>query len=519
MSLTAREPPNRTARKPPSSAPPDHRGRLRRILLGLLYFTTLSLLIVWEYRERLEVFTQDCELRDQVKSNLYNRPYEQFLDWASSGAAGHVVALAIPADLEEIQKNLCLGREYMADVLRTLAPHVPAVVVIDKFYSAGTCASAPASTQDLAQAVRALKVPVIIGESTNGLEREVASSCLVRRSQMDFGAPNVTHGLMRLNIELERLPLRWLVLSSAPEDARQSSSRASDAEVPRAEYADSLSFAAVTAYDPAFAGQRRIRQLVLRDAHPYANLAIAIPGITTTQLLCAEDDESLRKKWSVSCPAQPALPSLAGRIVVIGAEDISDQKLVLDKRMWGFEVQARYIETLLSGDYLGYLPVEWGLILFALFVFLIEGLPTILIARRPRWRKRPFVRHAYPHRRYLWVVFWAIATICVSAFVTLALRYLPPLLVYGDILLVAVTRLLVFLAESAEDPFLQAHSHRKVHAMSTHSHDPKTASTHSPKSMDDAPVSPVSPILPEPPPPMPVPTSGNQPGSEGGTAG
>jgi CHASE2 domain len=524
--LSSRPAPKRAAQTSHSSSPPDLAGRVRRILLGLLYLTALSLLIVWEYRERLDVLSSDCELRDQVKSSTYNRPYERFLDWASSGAVAHVVTLAIPSDLEEVQQNLCLGREYMADVLRALAPHNPSVVVIDKFYSAGSCASAPASTQDLIRAVETLKVPVVIGESTRGLEHEVANSCLVRTSQLDFRAPNVSHGLTRVNSELERLPLRWLVLSSAAEQGSPSSSSepaASSGDIPKAEFGDSLSFAAVKAYDPAFAAQRKINELVLRDDHAYANLAIDIPKITTTQLLCAADDDSIRKKWSLSCSPQAALPNLTGRVVVVGSETSVDEKLVLGKHIWGFELQARYIETLLSGDYLGFLPIWSGLVVFALFVFLIEGLPTILIARRPRWRKLPLVRYAYPHRRYLWVVFWAIAIIAVSAFVTLALRYLPPLLVYGDILLVAVTRLLFFLAESAEDPFLHAHTHRKVNAMSTsHSHNPKTAhstnSAQNPKG-SQAPPS-VEPFVPgQPAEPEPVPTSSNRPGSEGGSAG
>ena len=524
--MSSRSAPDRTARKSHPSDAPHQTGRWMRVVLGLLYLTALSLLIVWEYRDRLEVYTSECELRDQVKSSLYNLPYERFLDWASSGAVRHVATVAIPEDLEEIQQNVCLGREYMADVLRALALHNPSVIVIDKFYGAGTCASAPASTEDLIRAVGALKVPVVIGESARGLEHKIANSCLVRTSQLDFKAPNATHGLTRINSEPERLPLRWLILPSEPERAGESSPAepvAAGGNIVAADFGDSLSFAAVKAYDPAFAMQRRIRELVVRDHHGYANLTIEIPGVTTTQLLCDAEDATIRKKWSLSCSRQSGLPNLAGRVVVIGAETPADEKLVLGQRMWGFELQARYIEALLSGDYLGFLPIWWGLAIFGLFVFLIEGLPTILIARRPRWRKLPLVGHAYHHRRYLWVIFWAICVIAVSTVLTLALRYLPPLLVYGDILLVAVTRLLFFLAESAEDPFLHAHSHRKAHPMSTsHVSDAKTphstTSTHSPKEPHLNPS--VEPFTPDQPTdPDPVPNSINQPGTEAGTVG
>jgi CHASE2 domain-containing sensor protein len=525
--MSSRLGPTRTSRNRRSPPGGDRPGRLRRLALGALYLSALSLLIVWEYRDRLEALSSECELRDQVKSSLYNRPYEKLLDWAASDVVGHVVTLAIPAELEEVQKNLCLGRDYLADVLRTLATQHPAVVVIDKFYSASTCASQPASTQSLVEAVRSLKVPVVIGESTDGLESRVASACLVRKPQMEFNASNVRHGLTRLNSELERFPLRWLVLSAAKADGPgEPGAREAGAEdAPKVEFADSLSLAAVKAYDPAFAAQRSIRQLILHDDHAYANLAIEIPHMTTTQLLCAAGDAGTRQKWSVTCGGEGALPNMMGRVVLVGSENALDEKIVLQKHMWGFELQARYIETLLSGDYLRYLPLSLGFVIFALFIFLIEGLPTILHARRPRWKKIVLIGHAYPQRRYLWVIFWTVAVIVVSAFVSLALRYLPPLLVYGDILLVAVTRLLFFMVESAEHPFLHAHTHGKVHPMSTLHAESTTAGSsaikapaheaHVPPSAPQ-PFEPTGPVAPAP---VPLPTSGNNPGSEGGLEG
>jgi len=473
--------------------------------------------VVWEYRDRFEALSSECGLTDQTKSNFYNLPYERILNWASPSGRGHVAILAIPADLEEIQKNLCLGREYMSDVLRALAAHEPSVVAIDKFYSAGTCASSPASTEDMIRAVAALKAPVVIGESTNGLEHEVESSCLVRKTQLDFGAANVRHGLTRINDEPERLPLRWLVLSSAPEEGSSSG-----ADVPRVEFADTLSFAAVKAYDPGFANQEKIRRLVLRDDHAYANLSMQLPRMSTTQLLCSTKDEALYRKWSLSCAGQRPFPDVAGKIVVIGAETTAEQKVVLDQRIWGFELQGRYMEALLSGGYLGYLPIWWGLFVFSLFIFLMEAVPAILKARRPGWGALPLVHYAYSQRRYFWIVFSASSVIVVSAFAILALGYLPPLLVYGDILLVAVTHLLIYLAESTEHPFVHAHHHREEYDMSTthsddHQEKPASTSSHSTKAHVSATGEPFVPDHPADP--EPVPTSGNKPGSEGASEG
>jgi CHASE2 domain-containing sensor protein len=444
--------------------------RLRRILLGALYLSALSILIVWEYRERLEVnLSSECDLRDQEKPGLYSNVYSRLLNWTASDAAGHVVTMAIPEDLKEVQNNLCLGRGYMADVLQALETQNPAVVVIDKFYSEGTCASQPTTTKSLVEAVRAFKVPVVIGESSNGIEAAISSACLVRKPKLEFDAPNVRYGLTRLNGEPERIPLTWLILPSIPEVDGHAPLTEHEVGIPANAtpvFADSLTLAAVKAYDPAFTAQRSIQQLVQRDDHAYANLSVTTPHTTTTALMCSTHDPGMLQRWSVKCEDKSTLPNMAGRIVVVGAETSTDEKMVVGKHIWGFQLQAAYMEALLSGDYLRYLPLAAGFLLFALFIFLIEGLPTILLARRPRWKKKAFIRHAYPARRYFWVIVCTGATILGSAVLSLTLRYLPPLLVYGDILLVAVTRLLFFIAESAEHPFLHAHephTHRKAH--------------------------------------------------------
>jgi hypothetical protein len=98
---------------------------------------------------------------------------------------------------------------------------------------------------------------------------------------------------------------------------------------------------------------------------------------------------------------------------------------------------------------------------FAAFIFIIEGVPTLLEAFRPGWKKIRFLSRAYPRRRYAWVIFWAIATVLLASLLCLALGYLPPLVVFGDIWFVAITRLLFFVAESTETPFLHHHHHHQ----------------------------------------------------------
>jgi uncharacterized membrane protein YphA (DoxX/SURF4 family) len=65
--------------------------------------------------------------------------------------------------------------------------------------------------------------------------------------------------------------------------------------------------------------------------------------------------------------------------------------------------------------------------------------------------------HAFPHRPYAWIIFWTFFILTVFTGIALALGYLPPLAVFGDICLVAVTRLLLFAAHSTGTPLVQPH--------------------------------------------------------------
>ena len=433
----------RTRKPPPPAAPP--RSRRLRLLLGAVYLLALAGLIVWEYHEHLDLSATGCEPgTPEARSALHSLAYERLLDWASGESASHVTVIAIPADLEDIHANLCQARAYTADLLRSIAAQHPAEIVIDKFYSPSACANSPQATAELQDAVRSAQAPVIVGESTTPAAAERDRSCLVRKPQLDFAAPNVIHGLTRLNREAERVPLQWPILPS-------------EAEGVRAEVADSLSLAAVKAYDTDFDSHRRLQALLGTDHHPYANLQLKLPRETSTQLLCDAGTADMQKRWGVECSGPAPHLRLLGKVVLIGDEVESDHWEVLDSRMWGFELQARYIQAILSGSYLRGLPLWVGFFTFAAFIFMIEGVPTLLGALAPHWKNHWFLSHAFPHRPYVWVIFWTFFFLTVFTGVALALGYLPPLAVFGDICLVAITRLLLFAAHSTGTPLIQPH--------------------------------------------------------------
>jgi hypothetical protein len=425
---------------------PSKRERIKRLILGIVYLLSISGLIVWEYRDHIEAFSPSCETHDnESKPAYYSIPYKRLLGWASGERTSQVSEVAIPLDLDDIQHNYCQARMYTADLLRTIATQHPAEVVIDKFYSPTSCLTTPQATQELKDVVRSLPLPVIVGESTNKVPT-CDDSCLARKPQMDFGSSNVLHGITRLNQEAEKIPLQWRILPSEGKDVKA---------VP----ADSLSWTAVKAYDPTFA--KGLPVLLDPNRQPYAHLTIHLPRQTSTELLCAYGTAAMRKRWSVNCTGPVQHLNLLGKVVLIGSEDTGDYWPVLSSHMWGFDIQARYIQAILSGNYLSALPVWIDFVLFAFFIFVIEGLPTLMEAYRPHWKKHPLLSRAFHRQRYVWVLFWTVGFLFLTGILSLACRYLPPLAVFGDIVLVVITRLLFFAAESTEAPLL--HTNTKGH--------------------------------------------------------
>jgi hypothetical protein len=414
--------------------------------MGVFYLIAISGLMAWEYRDHLGTLARRCETADSdPKPATYSEPYKHLLNWTRHPRTTDVTIIAIPSDLADIQGNICEARTYTADLLRSIAPQHPAEVVIDKFYGPTSCTSDPQATQALLSAVRSFPAPIVVGESTAMAKTEIDGACLIRKPQLDFVSPNVRHGILRINFESEKVPLQWSVLPPG-----------NPSSTTKSQTADSLVWAAVKAYDPAITQRPRIQQLIDKGRHPYANLDITLPRQTSTNLLCATASPEVLQRWSLTCSEPIQHLNLSGKIVVIGSEEEVDHREVLGSLMYGVDMQARYIQILLSGSYLRALPFSAALLTFALFVFIIEGVPTLLEAFRPHWKEIRFLSRAFPRRRYIWVIFWAVATVILASLVCLALGYLPPLAVFGDIWLVAITRLLFFAAESTETPFLHS---------------------------------------------------------------
>jgi CHASE2 domain-containing sensor protein len=413
------------------------------VLIGLVYLISISGLIVWEFRDHMDTLTEACHTTDSdPKPPLFSVPYNWLLRWTSAESSDQVSIVAIPNDLDVVQKNICLGRSYLSDLVRSIAAQHPAEIVIDKFFGPTTCTAFPETTTELLSIVQSLNIPIVVGESTSQQTEAKDDACLVRKPQLDFDTPNLHHGLTRINFDPEKVPLHWRVLKTSSEA--------------KAQVADSLSLAAVKVYDPSYIQRPRIQALINTAWDPYANLNFELPQQTSTQLLCDAGTPAMQKRWATDCSGPSPHNNLSGKIVVVGSEDPFDRRSVLNTEMSGFDLQARYIQVLLSGRYLRALPFKIGFLAFALFIFVIEGVPTLLESYRPHWRKHPLLSRAFKQRRYVWVIFWTVTFLLVGTVISLFFGYLPPLVVFGDILLVVLTRLLFFAAESTANPLLHS---------------------------------------------------------------
>jgi hypothetical protein len=198
-----------------------------------------------------------------------------------------------------------------------------------------------------------------------------------------------------------------------------------------------------------------MRALVDSSTDTFANLNLELPRETSTQVLCRAGTQEMRSRWSLDCSGTPSTAPLAGKIVLIGSEDLADQKIVLGSKVWGYDLQGRYMQALLSGAYLRELPLWSVFVLFGCFLVVIELLPLALQAYLPRLRDHLLLRPAFRRKRYLWVVFWTVAFVCLTSLICLGSGYLPPLPVFGDIVVLVVARLLFFAAGSSEAPVQQ----------------------------------------------------------------
>lgn len=207
----------------------------------------------------------------------------------------------------------------------------------------------------------------------------------------------------RLNANKEQIPLGWKVLPRQPPDTGASTLE------------DSLSLKAAIA---AHGNESSLRSLQSSARQPYARTVPKIPEESSTALLCSSNGQGAKKP----CSANEHTFPLGDKVVVIGAENEVDHPFLLGERIYGFRLQALYIDALLSDNYLyaapGYLAVSlfWG------FLVVLEAvLVSMEVYSHRRWHVSASLK-----ARVQWI--WIFSSVFfVATIIVFSLKhYLPP---------------------------------------------------------------------------------------------
>lgn len=406
----------------------------RRVKIGVacFYLFIAGMLIWYELRDQGYFHSDsECTLRSTPQGDdwVTENAYPWILAHMSPGGSGSggVSVVAIESGLETFQQNVCIARGLTADLLTAIAAQKPAVIAIDKFYGQTACASSDKDTQSLYAVTSKLGVPLIVGESTHAAPEGSTEACLVLTPQLDLGSA-VKHGLTRLNLDVLKIPMSWPVFKD-------------DSAKELAAPPDDESFSVVTANAAAkvWGKSAAFDGLIHSTQQPYANVRGTLQRQTATNLLCSAPGGTLTAaKWGLMCPAKPQRIDLRNKVVVLGAESESDFPVVLGSGMYGFELQAHYIDALLAQGYLR--PVSLWFLLFPLTLYYC--LSELLI---------PYmhIRHHLPwplfhiDRPLMWTVGVFAVTFVFGAFVPLAFHRFPPLPMLVGLFVILVPRLLI----------------------------------------------------------------------------
>jgi hypothetical protein len=412
------------------------RKKWREVRRWGIYGICLALACLWEVHDQIELSKPPCDAPTAEPEPLFHDfVYTSFLNLVPGVHQDRVRQVAITSNLADIQQNVCLGRSYMADLLKSLRSQGAAVIVLDKFFGDDLCnGSHGAATLELKEAVQSLGVPVVVGESTDLLPKERFDSCLVRKPQLEFESANVRRGGLRFNTDKTKLPLQWLVLPAGSGDTRP-------VEQP------TLAMVAAETAEPSEEAHTLFQSLAHGGAFPYGKMNTHLPQVTSSDLLCVAGTAAMRERWAPDCTHAPTRLDLGGKVVVVGAEMEVDHPVVLGARHWGFELQALYIDDLLTRQYLRAVPVQPVFLLCLFFLSFLEILIHVagwVCRKKWGWNELPMA--VYGGVMFVWSLVFAtgVVVFCLWA------RYLPPPVVLATILVGFVGRFAVASLEHSD---------------------------------------------------------------------
>jgi CHASE2 domain-containing sensor protein len=411
-----------------------------------VYVLTTIALFVWGHQSQMKNYFSQAEsalhlghrcAQEDVKQAHDSLPllYTRLLQWTSRPAHKDITIVYIPQELTAVQQNVCTARSYLADVLTAIDHEHPALVVIDKYFGASSCVPDDPNTRKLITAIRRLPFPVVAGISSHAAPKDLESTgaCLVEDAVIPgFTAPRLSFGLLRPNADLAKIPLQWK--SAKPDDPS-----------PAVSSRDTLALRAFSEFAPEMESSSDFQQILAADRAPYASLQGDILGETTSDLLCSQRDANITsgpQGGDDGCHRNLITHPLLGRVVLLAAQSENDKATVLGHTFWGYELQAYYLNALLTGSFL-LAPPLFPVLLTYLVYFLLNGMLF-----PPDGYSRASSTSAWMTSTALRLTALALLTLAFTA-AFLLFHCLPPLGAFLLCFPVVVTQLLLQLQEGS----------------------------------------------------------------------
>ena len=314
--------------------------------------------------------------------------------------ADRVATVALDRRLpDNIFRDICDQRTFMAGLVRRIAEARPTVIVVDKYFSPTACRN-DVPTQDLAAAFAyAAKqgINVVVGLRTyveadlSGLppeaEAKLRSVPQVLSPFVDFRKlTNLENsdlfgtGLIRLNADERKVPLTWQTYGEGFSNQWQAcllpEERAASSSVPDAGNCPSLALSAARADMPNIETYSQLHHYLALHRHPLSGFIAPtkISGFSAADVVCGSQ---LAQDFKIhDCKAITANEfenGLRHRVVVVGDDNPQiDRHHTPYGEVPGFILQANYIEHLLKDRYFRPSPVWIEFVLSLAWVLIIE---------------------------------------------------------------------------------------------------------------------------------------------------
>jgi len=338
--------------------------------------------IAWQFYLNVgfDVFSSGCgKGHDEAHVSLPEKLYGPFMTLRFHPPTPRAVSLVTISDSVEplrIMTNACDGRKFLSDLVPQLALLRPRVIVIDKYYSEGACTDPDVNTA-FRLALNGPSVPPVVAGQLAVIDSS-AAGCLCLKPAFQFAPPtgpdgtgppaptsNVHLGLTQLNSDIRKIPLQWWA-----HDVPGNNGKAASSDRP----VNGLAYVAVQQSDPDVASSADLQWFTANEEHPFGSFPKSFKTSSAMNVLCQSVTGAQlveQHQWGDCAQVPRTQLYVTGKVVVIGELVDSDLHPFGGGDIYGPQLQASYINSLLEGQYVR--SVSFGL---QLVMILLAALVT-----------------------------------------------------------------------------------------------------------------------------------------------